>query len=924
MPRNDNHIIRFAAGTSRNFGKAVNQTKSWKTFVKDFKTPLVTSERFRDYLRMSEDDQKHLKGVAGWIYRTQVDGPVRNRGSGLPSDLITFDFDYATPDFLERLCNGSIRPEWEWFIHSSRRHTSEKPRLRMFIPVEKPIPNDIYNAVSRIIAQKFDPEMRHVDKVSFRPAQMMFRPTISKDGDYVYHVNEGELLDWEEELNVFTLAVGDWHNLDNLPITPGEKLRESSDKAEDPTTKSGPVGDFCRAYDVVEAIEKFLPDIYAPVDVHSAKPRYTYMKGTTTNGAEVQDGGLFLYSHHGSDPCCDMLVNAFDLVRIHKFSEKDDKLGADELSSTPVGKLPSFKAMMSFIENDDAYRAQVVRSKFDLAAMTADFSDDMVDEIEVDEDHEAMSAEERADREHARTQSGRGSGVAQDPEDALTPEEDEEIAALIGQQIERDTKGAPISQLKKNYRKKKPPPPKDWIGDLELTMQGDIVSNSPNLAQIILNDLRIRNSLEFNEFVGRMVSREPIHTKMPFIPNYKVSDNVNGEPIQDHHLFAVRMMLESPNGPGKPGYGIRSVTDRDLSAATETVARLNTFNPVREYFDAQVWDGGHRVDTMFIRYMGCPDTPYHRQIARLFLLGAVARIYEPGHKFDYVPILVGAQGKRKSTWISILAKSWFGELKVDFSDEKALVEAMMGKLMMELPELSSLGRSQVEDAKAFVSGVESYVRLSYGKLPRRFPRMCVFIGSTNDDEYLIDRTGNRRWWPVNVVVDAIDTDRLIIEVDQLWAEAVAMYKAMREAQPHGTLPLTLTPEAVAEAVELQEAARVQTEADSYVEALQPWLDKLVEPEGFDDFDHAAGKPQMQHRKRVTVYQAWTEGLGMGNRTTTADSRAVGKALRTLGWTPTRHNVREGGWTGKAFFPSKELIARWSHEDLSKKSDDDLI
>lgn len=917
MPSNDNHIIRFAAGTGRNFGKAVNQTKSWKSFTADFKKPLVTSERFRDYLRMSEDDQKHLKGVAGWIYRTQVDGPVRNRGSGLPSDLITFDFDYATPDFLEALCDGSIRTEWEWFIHTSRRHTSEKPRLRMFVPVAKPIPNDIYNAVSRIIAQKFDPEMRHVDKVSFRPAQMMFRPTISKDGDYVYHRNEGELLDWEEELNIFTLTVGDWHDLDNLPITPGEKLRESADKAEDPTEKVGPVGDFCRAYNVMDAIDKFLPDLYAPVDAPSAKPRYTYLKGTTTNGAEVQDDGLFLYSHHGSDPCCDMLVNAFDLVRIHKFGEKDDKLGVDELSSTPVGKLPSFKAMLAFIQEDDGYREQVVRSKFDLAAMTADFSDDMVEEVEIDEDHEALSPEERAERDAARI-------AEQKLEDAITPEEDEDIASLVGKEIERNTKGAPISHLTKNYRKRKPAPPKDWIGDLELTLQGDVISNSPNLAQIILNDLRLRNSLEFNEFVGRMVSREPIHTKMPFIPNYRVSDVVNGEPIQDHHLFAVRMMLEAPNGPGKPGYGIRSVTDRDLSAAIETVARLNAFNPVREYFDAQVWDGGFRVDTMFIRYMGCPDTPYHRQIARLFLLGAVARIYEPGHKFDYVPILVGAQGKRKSTWISILAKNWFGELKVDFSDEKALVEAMMGKLMMELPELSSLGRSQVEDAKAFVSGTESYVRLSYGKLPRRFPRMCVFIGSTNDDEYLIDRTGNRRWWPVNVEVPIIDTDRLTIEVDQLWAEAVALYKAMRKEQPYGTLPLTLTPEAAAEAVVLQEAARVQTEADSYVEALQPWLDKLIEPEGYDDFDHAAGAPKMQHRKRVTVHQAWTEGLGMGNKTTTADSRAVGKALRTLGWVPTRYNVREGGWTGKAFFPSADLVKRWAVMDAAAKSPEDLI
>jgi len=923
MPKNDNHIIRYAAGTGRNFGKAVNHTKSWKSFNDEFRKPLVTSERFRDYLRMSEADQKHLKSVNGWVYRTQVNGPMRNRGSGLPSDLITFDFDYATPEYMADLIAGKIMPDVEWFIHSSRRHTNEKPRLRMFIPVASPIGNDIYNAVSRIIGKLFDATMAHVDKVSFRPAQMMFRPTVSKDGDFIYHRNEGKLLDWKEVLEEFSLIHGDWHDLENLPTTPGEKLRETSDRAEDPTTKAGPVGDFCRAYDVVEAIEKFIPDCYTPVDSPSAKPRYTYAKGTTTNGAEVQDGGLFMYSHHGSDPCSDQLVNAFDMVRIHKFGDHDDKLGQD-LNETPMAKRPSFKSMVDFIQEDNGYRRQVVASKFDTAAMTADFTDDMAEsEVEIDEDHVAKTVEQRKAELDARVRepAGRESGIAQDE---IPDSEDDEIEALIGREIERDAMGKPVSLVKKATRKRKAPPPKDWITVLETTLQGDIISNSPNIAQIILNDLRMRNCIEFNEFNTRMVSREPIRSKMEFIPQYEVDDEINGEPIQDHHLFALRMMIESPNGPGKPGYGIRTVTDRDLNAAVETVARLNRFHPVRDYMLAQVWDGKHRVETMFIRYMGCPDTPYHREIAKLFLIGAVARIFEPGHKFDYVPILVGGQGKRKSTWISLLAKNWFGELKGDFADEKAMVEQMMGRFILELPELSSLGRSQVEDAKAFVSATESFVRLSYGRLPKLFRRQCVFIGSTNDDEYLIDRTGNRRWWPVNVDTTQIDTDKMSLEVDLLWAEAVQMYLEMRVKQPFGTLPLTLTREALIESVELQEDARVQTEADSYTEALKPWLDRMVEPERFDDFDHAHGAPKLQRRQFVTIHTAWTEGLGMGIKTSMADSRAVGKALRSAGWIPVRKTVRVGDWIGKIFVPRKEVLERWAREDSEKRSEDDMI
>ena len=156
MKNNDSRIVRFASGSGRNFGKATNQTKSLKSFIDDFRKPTVTPERQRDYNKMNDKDQQHTKAVAGWIYRTQVDGPVRNRGSGLPSDFITFDFDYATPEFLEKLLSDDPGLDCEFFIHSTRRHTPEKPRLRMWVLADQAIPNDIYVSVSRIIAEKFD------------------------------------------------------------------------------------------------------------------------------------------------------------------------------------------------------------------------------------------------------------------------------------------------------------------------------------------------------------------------------------------------------------------------------------------------------------------------------------------------------------------------------------------------------------------------------------------------------------------------------------------------------------------------------------------------------------------------------------------------------------------------------------------------
>ena len=110
MSKNDSFVVRYASGTGRNFGKAKNQSKSLKTVRNLFRKPVVTNERFKDYLKLPDKDQQHLKSVGGWIYRTQVDGPVRNRGSGLPSDLVTLDFDYATPEFLDDLLSRNICP----------------------------------------------------------------------------------------------------------------------------------------------------------------------------------------------------------------------------------------------------------------------------------------------------------------------------------------------------------------------------------------------------------------------------------------------------------------------------------------------------------------------------------------------------------------------------------------------------------------------------------------------------------------------------------------------------------------------------------------------------------------------------------------------------------------------------------------------
>lgn len=881
--KNDNFVVRFSTGTGRNFGKAKNTSKSLKSFRNLFRKPVVTNERMKDFLKLPDKDQAHLKSIGGWFYRTQVDGPVRNRGSGLPSDMVTLDFDYATPEFLESLLEGEVMTEWEWFLQTSRRHTGEKPRFRLFVFLSEPVPNDLYGPVSRIVAQHFDPDMAHVDKVSFRPAQMMFMPTTSKDGEFIFHENNGDLLDWSEMLDIYEATKGDWRDITQLPQVEGENAREVAEKAEDPTEKKGIVGDFCRAYNVMEAIDAFeLP--YEEVDAHSGKIRYTYLGGTTTNGAEVQDDGLFLYSHHGSDPCSDMLVNAFDLVRIHKFGDKDEKFDPE---GKAMHQRPSFKAMVEHLENDAKYKAQVVKSRYDLDAINEDFDDAMEylgEEPEYDDDDEIADLV----------------GAAPEREEEETVEVHRDDAADIGP--------------RKLRKKKRGPPPKDWIQSLQLTQDGVIIANAPNVAKIIQNDKRTRDSVEFNEFTERLVTRHPLRTRMDFVPEFFVADPVNGDGWEDIHDMAVRAMIESENGPGKTGYGFK-VSDRDMTTGVELAARQSCFHPVREYLESLEPAPQSIAERLFIDYMGCPDTPYHREAAKLFLLGAVARAYEPGHKFDFVPILFGAQGKRKSTFCRILACDWAGELKANFSDENKLVEQMNGAWIMEMPELSSIGRSQVEDAKAFVSGTESHVRLAWARRSKVYKRQCVFIGSTNDDEFLIDNTGNRRWWPIRVSVDSIDTDRLLRERDAIWGAAVALYKKMRAEQPEGHLKLAFSdPAAMEEASSLQEETRVASEQDHYANLISDWLDRKVtaDEEGFDE---------LHHRKFTTVSEVWTDALEQNNRATPTDLRVVGRALRACGWVKVDTPRRVNGRVMKVFVPGADVRARWEAEQREEEGDD---
>jgi predicted P-loop ATPase len=457
----------------------------------------------------------------------------------------------------------------------------------------------------------------------------------------------------------------------------------------------------------------------------------------------------------------------------------------------------------------------------------------------------------------------------------------------------------------------------NWISLLDLVPDtGAIKPTLHNVELVVKNDPRLVSLPQMNLFTQETVQRTSPGSKANRRRNaakatrqlgsriWEVKDSINGDIWSSARDYAIRSILEAPKSQG--GYSLK-LTDRDLKAATVLAAWDNAFHPIQEYLSTVTWDGRERVDTLFIDYLGADDGPYARQVSRLMLVAAVVRVFEPGHKWDTAIILEGLQGLGKSTFIRTLGKHWSTELEGDFHDGKEMVEKMQGAWVIEMPELSGFNRSDVLSIKAFISRQSDKVRLAYEARAIEFPRQSILIGSTNDREYLKDPTGGRRFLPMRCEVGMIDIASLKVNVDQIWAEAYAIYRQMRNEQPQGTLPLYLTdPVAAAEAARLQESRRQESPDDVLAGQISEWLDRPINNGGYDD--DPSGKPR--YRNETCSLEVWVELLDGDKRSfKVTEQGMVNRALaRVPGWDADgqmrferwgkQRVFRRGGETGK--------------------------
>ncbi len=237
-------------------------------------------------------------------------------------------------------------------------------------------------------------------------------------------------------------------------------------------------------------------------------------------------------------------------------------------------------------------------------------------------------------------------------------------------------------------------------------------------------------------------------------------------------------------------YGVKN--RNDYFDAIKNVSMRNRFHPVRDVLDSLEWDGSERIRSLLPDYLGVEDTEYSYQVIRLWMLGAVARVYEPGCKFDYTMIFTGPQGLGKSTFLKMMAlnDSWFND-SLDSLDSDKAAQSLMGSWIVELAELKSLARTAggVESVKRFLTAVQDKYRVPYERRADIFLRQCVFAGTTNKSDFLQDETGNRRFLiiqtGVNKPTKSLFVPEAIEDMKAAWAQAVHIWKT---EQPELILP----------------------------------------------------------------------------------------------------------------------------------------
>ena len=776
--REHDQKLWVSTGKNRFESEWKNKRIYWSDLLRKLESPTRTSETVAEYKAMSKDEQLRIKDVGGFV-GGQLEGGQRNGRSVRSRDVLAFDLDNAPKDFPEWCM---MEMPYRWALYSTHKHTPDKPRYRLLLPLDREVSPDEFQAIGRKVGERIG--MQYLDHTTFQPHRLMFWPSVSADGEYVYESNEGEPIKADEVLSEYP----DWTDQSYWALCPDE-IRVGKDrksKQQNPLDKRGMVGAFCRTYSVPDVISEYLSEVYEQCE---GKPnRYTYKLGSTAGGLVIYDDGLFAYSNHATDPASGMDLNAFDLVRVHRFSDLDDEVKP----GTRADRMPSYMAMCELAAGDQKVRRLMREER--MAKALEDF------------DGESLPEEDGTD---------------------------------------------------------------EWQDKLAVHPKtGEVLNSLQNLQLIMINDKSLKG-LAYNEM-----------EKLPYltadVPWRKMGAEATWSDMDESNLY---VYLSNHYADFRK---------QDIQAVVDAVALKRAYHPIRDYLNSlPAWDGVERAKRLFIQYLGAEDCEYVREVTALWLTAAVARIYQPGIKFDNVIVLSGPGGIGKSTLLDRLGMEWFSD-SLTFEDMKGKEgsEKIQSTWINEIAELKGMRKVDVESVKSFISRRVDKYRPSYGRHTVERRRRCVFIGTSNNGSYLKDLTGNRRFWPVPCEGRGSKKawDLTKDEVAQIWAEVREVFYEM----VYGT-NLYLSPELEEEAAKRQTQALEGAEQEGMI---GEYLDRKL-PIDWDAMDTTeridwllSDKKGVEERQTVCVAEIWSECFRMADvRRKRSDSDEIVRTLLRLGWVP---------------------------------------
>ena len=387
--------------------------------------------------------------------------------------------------------------------------------------------------------------------------------------------------------------------------------------------------------------------------------------------------------------------------------------------------------------------------------------------------------------------------------------------------------------------------------------RGVVISDEENIRLILEYDKALMGLVRFDEFQFQRVLTRPIPGDLCVVAADGFPRRWRDEDTVDLQQYVQRQYIAHVG------------RDRVDGALGAWVRDRWAFHPIRDYLDGLEWDRTERLDEWLVTYMGARSAPkeYLAAVGSKWLVSAVARVMDPGCKADYMLVLEGPQGIKKTSALVILAgEAFFSDSLPHDLTHKDAKDHLRGKWIVEMSELSQFKKSEIETVKGFLTRQVERFRPAYGRHEIDYPRQCVFAGSTNDDQYLIDDTGNRRFWPVkcrNIRLVSLRRDR-----DQLWAEAHIRYLSGEKWYLDG---------------DTEVLAVAQTEKRRLVD---PW---------FDEIETALTTGMLKDADKVRPGDALT-AVGMDSgRSTSFHAGRVGRIMRSLGWTKrSRYFVRPKG------------------------------